>query len=185
MNVAAINDEIVRHLAQAVLCRAGVAERDNAIINRRVRSDADFEADQAIMMRRRRRLQRRHGVGRDHFRHRGGVGSASACAFSGQRRKIGRANDDPVVAALGRQNEVAREDRAGFEHDLIAGLRLIERGLQVSTGSNVDHCACADRIRRVEVDARQLRLARNLDDLNLRFGNAVECSKATAVEKFS
>lgn len=154
MDVAAIEHEVGGHLRGTGL---GVAVQQNHVVRQRGRA-GDLDADEAVVMRRRRRGDGRGRVAGDQLRHEPGLGRRDARARRRQTGMSGRADVDPARAALVRQHEVPDERAAGLELDDVAGLRGIERGLEVAAGRHRDQVArrhCRWSVGRVEKDAWQ------------------------------
>jgi hypothetical protein len=83
--------------------------------------------------------------------------AATSFAIIGAWAGLTRRNHNPAVALLARQTEWTAICRTAVEHDAIAGLRLVERGLQVAARRYVDHVAGGRRFGDIDGRTREFR----------------------------
>ena len=156
VDVHAVQDDVVRHLAECRLCRP-VAEPDETAVAGDAGPDGDLEPDQTVVVGAGQGRDRRGRVRADHLREDRGVGRGDTCARGRQARVGGGGtDDDPARPALVRQRVIAREGRARLERDHVAGLGGVDSGLKVPARSDGANSASGGRrVSGVQHDARR------------------------------
>jgi hypothetical protein len=129
------------HVRRQVLERGTVRLEINEVVHIG-RLGREFDADESIMVRARRRRDRRHvGGGGQDLWHQVRVRRVDSSPFWGQRRGRTGGHDDPLVGrgtCLLRQVEAAHVPRASLEHDHGFAGRDVQSRLQVAPG-RYDH----------------------------------------------
>ena len=132
----AVEDQISRHECPIPLHR--ISQGDDIATTRA----GEAKADETPVMGARGGPQSRGGVGRSHRREQRLVRQVDARRAVWQLRVRGRgANGDVGAARLHRQDEVAIERRTCLQLDDLAGLRLVQRGLEIPAGADDDRLA--------------------------------------------
>ena len=138
----AVEDQVGRHECPIPLHR--ITQSDDIATARA----GEAKADEAPVMGARGGPQGRAGVGRSHRREQRLVRQVDARRAAWQLRVRGRgANGDVGAARLHRQDEVAVERRTRLQLDDLAGLRLVQRGLEVAAGADHDRAGRPRRSR--------------------------------------
>jgi hypothetical protein len=157
MNVAAVNDQIVRRLSRRSL--AGV-KRDH-VVNVLPLGHAEFDADEPEMMGALIRIHHRAGIRADQFGHNLALGRGDARPRRRQIRvRRRRADNDPTRTALVGQPEIAGEGRARLKHDHVARLRPVNRRLDVAARRDIDCLTSRRHVSRIQKNPWRFRLAR-------------------------
>jgi hypothetical protein len=138
VDVAAVDDEVLRHHRQRILAAVAAAELEQVGARRRL-ARQDLDRLQAPVGRARRRAERGAVVIRAHLGQQARVRRIDPRPRRRQRRiRSGRSNRDVGAAALGRQEEIAGEHSTGRQQDRVTRLGGIDGGLQVASGRYAD-----------------------------------------------
>ncbi len=137
VDIAAVDDDLLRRLRAIALRRAAVAEQDDvagAVLRRR-----ELEQLEAPVVRARGRSQRRLAIWRLDLRQQRGVRRQHSRAGLRLIRRVSRPDRDELGAVLARQHEIADVRHAGPKQDGIPRARAIDRGLQIGPFGHLEH----------------------------------------------